>query len=257
MRALVIFCFVTSCVPSSPQVGVRDPVLQPVPEHGTSGISVGAEQAILITEDALRSERRFDKANRPFRTKRKGTFWIVNGTITSEGAPEVHVNRTTGRVVRVIYRFQPRTHFAPLTKGAIPDAATAIRVAQAVWKPQRDRATNRPKATLAEGIWTVVDGDNSIVLSLKNGSVLSRIESTPIVRDESMALSVANAVLATIYGHETLRRQKPLAVGKRNGNWIVEGTLPPSTENIVVRGGVAHIVIRADDAKVLQVTHGR
>lgn len=254
---MVIFLFVAACAPPGP-LGVGDPSPRPPRQnHEATDIKMRAEEAIQIAERALQSEKTFDKANQPFQAEKDGTLWIVTGTVTIKGAPEVHV-LMTGGVERIVYRFQPRTHSAPLIDGTIPDAATAIRVARAIWNPQRIGADDAPKATLAQGAWTVVSGAaGRLILSRKDGRVLSHIASAPVLENAAMAMSVADAVLTAIYGSKALRRQQPLAVGKRQGNWIVEGTLPQSSDNILVRGGGAHIVIRASDAKVLQVTHGR
>ena len=53
----------------------------------------------------------------------------------------------------------PKHHAMPKVAGVVPDAATAIKIAVAVWEPiygaQKIAAEKPYHATLAQGVWTV------------------------------------------------------------------------------------------------------
>jgi hypothetical protein len=72
------------------------------------------------------------------------------------------------------------------------------------------------------------------------------------IKDASVAVAVADAVLKPIYGKSTIARQSPLRARLENGVWIVTGRLPHGR-----LGGVAEIRISKATGEILQVTHGQ
>jgi hypothetical protein len=72
------------------------------------------------------------------------------------------------------------------------------------------------------------------------------------VKDEKTAIKIAEATLEPIYGD--LSNEKPLIANYDSTRkvWIVTGTLPDG-----YLGGVAEIIIREKDAKILKITHGK
>jgi hypothetical protein len=73
-----------------------------------------------------------------------------------------------------------------------------------------------------------------------------------LVPNERTAIAIAEAVLAPIYGSETIERQRPFNATLENGQWHVQGTLPTWA-----RGGVAEAWIVKEDGRVTKVAHGR
>ena len=75
------------------------------------------------------------------------------------------------------------------------------------------------------------------------------------VQDETTAAKIAEAVLSSIYGQETIDEEKPLKAGLKDAVWTVEGTLNcPEGQRCL--GGVAVVEISKDDGKILRVSHG-
>ena len=69
--------------------------------------------------------------------------------------------------------------------------------------------------------------------------------------DEATIVKLAEAVLVRIYGEKVLN-QKPWIVTENDKSFKIEGTLPKG-----YWGGVAEIVIRKSDAKIISFTHGK
>ena len=72
------------------------------------------------------------------------------------------------------------------------------------------------------------------------------------VPNEETALKIAETVLVAVYGEEVLLSNQPFKVyyNDYKKSWVIIGTLP----NDCV-GGVAKVVIRKYDGKVLSITH--
>ena len=68
---------------------------------------------------------------------------------------------------------------------------------------------------------------------------------------EQTAIKIAEAVLSQIYGEQVLN-QRPWEVTNNDTDFTIEGVLQEG-----YRGGVAKIVIRKSDAKIMSYTHGR
>ena len=72
------------------------------------------------------------------------------------------------------------------------------------------------------------------------------------VPDQKTAVSVAEAVLAPIYGEKQVASERPFSAQLDRGVWTITGNLPVGWD-----GGVAEIKIRRSDAAVISVTHGK
>ena len=76
----------------------------------------------------------------------------------------------------------------------------------------------------------------------------TNIPSTPI-KDESHAISVAEAALFKVYGQKHITDQKPYHIYNINKYWVMFGTLHYS------KGGTFYIVIDAKNSKVIEIYH--
>jgi len=87
--------------------------------------------------------------------------------------------------------------------------------------------------------------------ALKNPSQ-KQIIVEKVVKDKQTAISVAEAMLFSIYGKENIVRQQPYETHLIDGYWVVNGTLPKDWV-----GGTFLIIINSTDGKVLKLTHGK
>ena len=78
-----------------------------------------------------------------------------------------------------------------------------------------------------------------------------------LIEDPRDARKKAEKALLPIYGN--IRRQRPYRVyhDAANGVWMVEGVLRSPLPFLEVDGGVAVILLRESDGKVLAVWHGK
>jgi hypothetical protein len=84
-------------------------------------------------------------------------------------------------------------------------------------------------------------------------AALSVEQSAGLVPDAETAIGIAAALWETIYGSESVKRQKPHTATLANGVWTVRGTRPKE----FTKGGVAIAEIQQADGKILRVSHGR
>ena len=74
-----------------------------------------------------------------------------------------------------------------------------------------------------------------------------------VVPNESVAISIAEAVWLPIYGDSIYSKQPFVAIyNESEGCWNVRGSLPPN-----MMGGVPEISINKSDGKVLFIYHGK
>jgi hypothetical protein len=73
-----------------------------------------------------------------------------------------------------------------------------------------------------------------------------------VIKDKETAISVAEAILFSIYGKENIIRQRPYESYLINGYWVLNGTLPLDCE-----GGTFLIILNSTDGKVIKLTHGK
>jgi hypothetical protein len=73
-----------------------------------------------------------------------------------------------------------------------------------------------------------------------------------VIKDEQTAISVAEAMLFSIYGKENIVRQRPYERYLINDYWVLNGTLPKDWV-----GGTFLIIINSTDGKVIKLTHGK
>lgn len=80
------------------------------------------------------------------------------------------------------------------------------------------------------------------------------ITNIDIVPDEKTAEEVAEVILISIYGKNSIKGKKPFKVDfdSEYNAWVVSGTLKPN-----MLGGVPTIIIQKSDGKVLAVSHSK
>lgn len=87
--------------------------------------------------------------------------------------------------------------------------------------------------------------------ALKNPSQ-KQIFVEKVIKDKQTAISVAEAMLFSIYGKENIIRQRPYESHLIDGYWVLNGTLPKDW-----LGGTFLIIINSTDGKVIKLTHSR
>ena len=73
-----------------------------------------------------------------------------------------------------------------------------------------------------------------------------------IVKNESIAVSIAEPILFEIYGKSNIEDQRPYETYFINNHWVIRGTL-----NRFSLGGTFLIIIDARNSKVLKIIHGK
>jgi hypothetical protein len=73
---------------------------------------------------------------------------------------------------------------------------------------------------------------------------------TEMIATPEQAAAVAERVWRKMYGEDVIDRERPFLVARGNHCWFVEGTLPRGA-----CGGVAHVVLGADDGRVVEIYH--
>ena len=72
------------------------------------------------------------------------------------------------------------------------------------------------------------------------------------VGDETTAIAIAVAIWNSIYGEESITRQKPFQAVLRDGLWLIAGSLEEGR-----LGGVAYAVIEQQSGRIRLITHTR
>ena len=74
----------------------------------------------------------------------------------------------------------------------------------------------------------------------------------PLLPTKAVAIAVAEPLLFSIYGKESIIQQRPYEAYLINGFWYLAGTLP---QNMV--GGTFELVVEAKNGRVVELTHGK
>ncbi len=78
------------------------------------------------------------------------------------------------------------------------------------------------------------------------------------VPNAETAVTIAEAILLTIYGEQILEQRPFNCELVKDSIWVLEGFFPTAKHGgPVMAGGVAYIEIQKRDSKVLIVTHGK
>ncbi|RLZ06404.1 NTF2 fold immunity protein [Faecalibacter macacae] len=89
--------------------------------------------------------------------------------------------------------------------------------------------------------------------TLKNNKVHNVIDNkTPIIKNDSTAIKVAESILFEIYGENNIIKQKPYEIYKIESYYVISGTLP---KNYV--GGTFLIIINSFNSEIIRITHGK
>ena len=72
------------------------------------------------------------------------------------------------------------------------------------------------------------------------------------VPDEKTAVLIAEAVIAPVFGEDTVRGERPFYAVLDKGVWQVDGTLGCEPKCV---GGTAHVSIAMKDGRILAIFH--
>jgi len=76
-----------------------------------------------------------------------------------------------------------------------------------------------------------------------------------MIEDKETAISIAVVYAISIYGEESIIKQKPYNAEFYNGHWIVTGSFPNT--GYYAGGGVFEIVLSQKNGEVINITHGK
>ncbi|QHT71595.1 hypothetical protein GXP67_35480 [Rhodocytophaga rosea] len=79
-----------------------------------------------------------------------------------------------------------------------------------------------------------------------------QIKNDPLIKDEQMAVALAEPILFRRFGKKHILRQKPYRVKQINNYWIIQGYLPAGSD-----GGVFEITLDGNDGKIIKIMHGQ
>ena len=82
--------------------------------------------------------------------------------------------------------------------------------------------------------------------------VAERMDVQSVIKDEQMAVVIAEAYAFGIYGEDEIKQQRPYHVELISGHWRVSGSRPKDRR---VLGGVFNIVLDAKDGRVVLLRH--
>ncbi|HWP31982.1 MAG TPA: NTF2 fold immunity protein [Fimbriimonadales bacterium] len=162
------------------------------------------------------------------------------------------------------------THYVIPKDGFVPNAETAIRIAEAVWIPiygKDEIEKQKPfRTTMKDKVWTVTgtlsDKNNSgnvliAKISKVNGKIIlvslgknPYVPKSGFVPDAATAKRIAEAVWIPIYGKKQIEKEKPFRSRLENNVWMVLGTAPE-----YVLAGEAIAEISKNDGRILHVSH--
>jgi hypothetical protein len=77
------------------------------------------------------------------------------------------------------------------------------------------------------------------------------------VSTPKIAIAIAEIILKSIYGDQTINAERPLSAKLTSGGiWIVQGSFKRQPGTYQIGGGVAEIWISKSDGRILRVSHG-
>lgn len=91
-----------------------------------------------------------------------------------------------------------------------------------------------------------------IFINLANSQTSGYVPKEGFVPNAETAIKIAEAIWLPIYGEEIYSERPFVAKLNKNGNWIIQGTLPKGYD-----GGTAYAEIRKKDCKVIKVFHSK
>jgi hypothetical protein len=92
---------------------------------------------------------------------------------------------------------------------------------------------------------------NELKLALANTAKLEILDKNELlIKDEKIAIGVAEPILFEIYGKSKIEDERPYEVFLINNYWVISGTL-----NRFSLGGTFSIVIDARNSKVMRIIH--
>ena len=95
--------------------------------------------------------------------------------------------------------------------------------------------------------------ENELNLALSKQSQHNVIDNeTLILKDSSIAVSVAEPILFQLYGKENIESEKPYEIHFIKNYWLITGTLPQDSV-----GGTFMIILDAKNAQIIKITHGK
>jgi hypothetical protein len=85
--------------------------------------------------------------------------------------------------------------------------------------------------------------------TLSNGNV---ILPDTLIRDKETAITISEAILFKVYDKANIIKQRPYEVNLIDGYWVLNGTLAEKMD-----GGTFLIILKASNAEVIKMTHGK
>jgi NTF2 fold immunity protein len=77
-------------------------------------------------------------------------------------------------------------------------------------------------------------------------------KNTLLIKDKETAINIIEPILFSIYGKNTVKKERPYESYLIDNYWVISGTLPKS-----YLGGTFLIIIDATNSKIIRLTHGK
>jgi hypothetical protein len=99
-----------------------------------------------------------------------------------------------------------------------------------------------------------VIGEDSAKRAIKNAMAddSGRSYSDTLIKNSESAISIAETILASVYGKAVINSEKPFECYLIDGYWYLRGTLPKN-----YTGAVFEMIMSAKDGRVVKLTHGK
>ena len=76
-----------------------------------------------------------------------------------------------------------------------------------------------------------------------------------LVPDKETATKIAEAVLFSFYGEDTIKSERPYVIDLQNGIWRIRGSMPRHSPGELWAGGTFYIAISQWDARIIEIGH--
>ena len=88
---------------------------------------------------------------------------------------------------------------------------------------------------------------------LQNDSMFKKYSDTVLIRNEELAIKIAEPYLFEKFGKSIVESERPYHIAYMDSCWVIEGADNDSEE----KGGTFSIILSALDGKVVWIAHGK
>jgi hypothetical protein len=90
---------------------------------------------------------------------------------------------------------------------------------------------------------------------IKEDSITKELKLLTLVKDEKMAITIAEPILFNLYGEKNIKMERPYKICLLNGYWVIIGTFPRVSKFFQATGGNFEMIINSKNAEIISVCH--